>query len=265
MGDFLDEETQEPLILVSPLNWMLFSCFVFVFLAGLLYACFVSLPIKVEAKGIVFNPDQTVGVYALHPGIIKNIFSYGGEEVKTGSPLIAFEDPKKTLRSEVSGEVVKIQVEVGKTIKEGDPILWIQKPLLSEEMQQVVGVLPVPMSEQIRLGMPVEVRLEGVDSTEYGHVIGKVASIVPIWSEEEEKRFPINRSVPRSKKSNHLALVVVDLLKDPHDPSQYLWTAKKRVSLPIQVGNPCRISVIVQKKKLISYLFKSKSVSRDGS
>lgn len=256
MVNLLDEEAQKPLILVSPLNWVLLACFGGLFLAGIIYAFCIFIPVKVEGRGLVFNPNRTFAVHSLHSGSIKNIFAYGGEKVEKGSPLIEFDHPKEILKSETKGDVFEVGASVGNVIKRGEPLLWIQKPLSSEEVQQIAGVIPILESEQVRVGMAVDVYLVGVDATEYGHLKGKVASILPFFSEKEKKRFPIENIFTHSKKEDYTVLIVVDLLRDPQNPKEYLWTTAKGKSFPIQVGTQCKFSVVIEKKKLISYLFR---------
>jgi len=119
---------------------------------------------------------------------------------------------------------------------------------------QVVGLVPFPFAEQVREGMKAEITLDYVDPLRYGHLLGKVSAILPMWSDQVVKRFPIKHLFQEGEKNRFIQLVVIDLIPDPTTKSGYAWTSSQGAPVSIEQGAPCKLSITIEEKKLISYL-----------
>jgi len=119
---------------------------------------------------------------------------------------------------------------------------------------QVVGVVPFPSGEQVREGMKAEITLAYVDPFRYGYLRGKVSAILPMWSEQAIKRFPIKHLFQEGEKDHFIQLIVIDLIPDPTTESGYAWTSSLGAPVSIEQGAPCKLSITIEEKKLISYL-----------
>ncbi|MCB1066677.1 MAG: HlyD family efflux transporter periplasmic adaptor subunit [Simkania sp.] len=260
MSSYLDEDDQKPLALVSPMNWAVLSFFCALIIIAFVYSCFTYLPIRVNGQGLIFNPSQTILVSAPNSGTVKSVFTYWGEKVEIGTPLVELMPSQDILKSETKGEAFALEVIGGEPVESGQPLLWIQKPLLPNQGLQVSGIVPSLAAEQVHVGMNVEVYLAGANPAEYGRLKGKVAALIPFWEKEGVRRFPIDNIIDTSRETDLLKLVVIDLIKDQRTASGYAWTSDKGPPFPIQIGTPCHFKISIEKKNLISYLFSSKNV-----
>jgi hypothetical protein len=259
MSSYIEEDDQKPLALVSPMNWAVLSFFCALMIAAFIYSFFTYLPIRVNGQGLIFNPSQTIPVSAPDSGTVKSVFTYWGEKVEIGTPLIELMPSQDIVKSETKGEAFALEVVGGEPVESGQPLLWIQKPLLPNEGLQVSGIVPSLATEQVHVGMSVEVYLAGANPAEYGRLKGKVAALIPFWKKEGVRRFPIANIVSTAQETDLLKLIVIDLIKDQNTASGYTWTSDKGPPFPIQIGTPCYFKIAVEKKNIISYLFSSKN------
>lgn len=250
----LEKEPQD-LVLVSPMNWAILSVFGVLFLTIIFYASFSFIPIQVEGVGLVFNPNHTVAISSPSSEEIRRVIAYGGERVEKGSPLIEWDASKEILRSQIEGTIFEVEVSSGSFVKKGEPLMWVQKPLSRNKGLQVGGLISNASGQKIRLGMSVEIDLVHTQRLEHGRLKGVVSSLIPLWTPSERTRFPIRRLAATLEEDQFPMLIVIDLLQNPRDPTQYVWTSKKMNHLPVHLGAPCKFIVTVEKKRLISSLF----------
>ena len=223
MASYLDEDQHQPLTLVSPMNWAVLSFFCALFLAVIIYSIFTYVPIRVKGEGLVFNPSQTTAVGAPLSGTVTSVFTYWGERVEKGTPLVEIDPSQTVIRSEIKGEAFSLDIVEGENVERGQPLLWIQKPLSPNQGLQVSGIVPSLSAQQIEIGMEVEVYLAGANPGEYGRIKGKVSALIPFWKKEGLWRFPLAHLINKSHETDFFKLVVIDLIKDPDTESGYAW------------------------------------------
>lgn len=118
---------------------------------------------------------------------------------------------------------------------------------------QALGLIPFPASEQLEVGMDVEVKVRGIDETEYGRIRGKIAALLPLKSDQvKDLLFELKPLMSEPNKFTHLA--VVDLTKDAKAPSGFLWTMGQGAPSSIEAGASCTLFVTLEEKKPIGYL-----------
>ena len=247
------KDLEKPLVLIKPGHWMTLGCFAVIFMGVVAAALFGSIPIRVEGEGLFFNPSQIFNVTSPAEGRVSRIDVHLGSQVKKGDPVVEIE-PHRDIFSEQEGTVFAIEVFGGSKVGVGQPLIWLQKK--SDEPLQMTGLIPHASSQHVQVGMPVEITVQSADPVEYGRAIGKVAALIPFWTSRSRDLFP-TRYLPIAPGDNTFThLIVVELTPNPDVPSGIDWTSGNGPPFTIKLGTPCTFTVITEKKKPISYLFK---------
>lgn len=81
------ERLDAPLVLVSRLNWLLFGVIALIIICGIAWSAFTEVPVKVEAKGVLINPEGLTEVVADEGGRIERLLIVSGDSVTVGQPI----------------------------------------------------------------------------------------------------------------------------------------------------------------------------------
>lgn len=253
MEDLEDQELAPPLVLIKPVHWATLGGFVVIFLGILAAASWGSIAIRVAGDGLFYNQAETFSVTAPEAGIVSRVDVHLGAEVKKGDLVIELQ-PHRDISVEQEGIVFDIEVVGGSKVKIGDPLIWIQKG--AGERLQMTGLIPKKdASQQVKIGMPVEITVGSADPAEYGRAMGRVSALIPFWTIRNRDLFPTRHLAIPSGPEQFTHLIVVDLIPNPNVPSGVQWTSGNGPPFPIKLGTPCTFMVIIEHKKPISYLF----------
>lgn len=247
-----DQELEQPLVLIKPAHWATLWCFVAILLAILGAASWGSIPIRVAGEGLFFNPAEIFNVTAPEVGTVSRIDVHLATEVKKGDVVIELY-PHRDIAVEEEGVVFAIDVIGGSNVNIGQPLIWFQKR--SNERLQMTGLIgKKEASELVKIGMPVEISVGSANPVNYGRLMGKVSAFIPFWTVRSRDLFPTKHLnlPPGPEQFTHL--IVVDLIPNPDVPSGLQWTSGNGPPYPIKLGDPCTFTVIIEKKKPISYL-----------
>lgn len=253
MLDLEDQELEKPLVLIKPVHWVTLWCFFFIFLGVLAIASWSSITIRVAGKGLFFNPTEIFSITSTQAGTVSRIDVNLGTVVKKGDTVVELE-PHRDIQSEEEGIAFAIEVTGGSQVKIGQPLIWIQNKSAAK-LQMTGLILKKAAEEEVEIGMPVEITVEGANPVEYGRAVGKVSALIPFWTIRSQSLFPMSHLNIPSGPEQFTHLIVVDLIPNSDVPSGFQWTSGNGPPFQIQIGTPCTFTVITERKKLISYLF----------
>lgn len=247
-----DQELEQPLVLIKPAHWATLWCFVAILLAILAAASWGSIPIRVAGEGLFFNPAAITSVTSPEVGTVSRIDVHLGSEVAGGDIVIELE-PHRDINAENGGTVFAIEALGGSKVHIGQPLIWIQKQT-TERLQMTGLIAQKEASEKVKIGMPVEISVGSANPAEYGRAMGKVAGFIPFWTIRSQDLFPTKHLKLPAGPEQFTHLIVVDLIPNPDVPSGLQWTSGNGPPFPIKLGTPCTFTVIIERKKPISYL-----------
>lgn len=155
--------------------------------------------------------------------------------------------------SPYAGRVLELSTDTGELIAPGNRIFTLE-----ESAEPIDTILYVSASEgkKIRPGMEVRVSPSTVKPEEFGFIIGRV---------EDVSDFPVTPDGLRRVLRNETLVsqlagagapfeVKVKLLRDPNTPSGFKWSSSEGPPTDIYTGTLCSGSVVVERKKPISYV-----------
>lgn len=207
---------------------------------------------------------------------LRNRIQYGEEEIENPQSdplqvenrkweLIALKERLKTvewslqelsIRSPVTGTVLDIEVLQGQAIRAGSLVLWLQKA--SQQGEKELFYSFYPLGSPIREGMTAFLQFEGIDPMRYGKMVGRVLRVLPFAA---SRKGEILQSIPSEQLREFLtaqpASLIVEIEPTPHahTPSGYQWTTQSGPPYPISRGSVATVSIVVENKHPISYLF----------
>lgn len=247
-----DQELEQPLVLIKPAHWATLWCFVAILLAILAAASWGSIPIRVGGEGLFFNPAEIFSVTSPEVATVRRIDVRIGTEVKKGDVVIELE-PHRDISVEQEGVAFAIEVLGESKVRIGQPLIWFQKQT-NERLQMTGFISKKEASEQVKIGLPVEISVGSANPIEYGRLMGKVSALLPFWTLRSQDLFPTRHLTLPKGPEQFTHLIVVDLIPNPDVPSGLQWTSGNGPPFPIKLGTPCTFTVIIEEKRPISYL-----------
>ena len=160
--------------------------------------------------------------------------------------------------SDYNGVVNDILVTRGAMISGGTPICSLR---LTQNTDELSGVFYIPLDKGKRVnpGMTIQLVPNGVDVSESGSLLGIVRSVsqYPVSVQSVQKNLGNSQlaSYFFEQQKSSLMEVRFDLVKNPDDPSGYLWTSKVGDHNPISPGSFCKGSIVIERKPPIEKVF----------
>lgn len=163
------------------------------------------------------------------------------------------------LVSPYSGRVLEMATESGELIGPGARIFTLEE--LSAPIDTILYV-PANDGKKIRKGMEVRVSPSTIKQEEFGFILGEVQEVsnFPVTPDGLQRVLRNDSLVQQLAGAGAPIEVRVRLLRDPSTPSGFKWSSSEGPPSEIYTGTLCSGSVVVDRKKPISYvlpIFKS--------
>lgn len=154
-----------------------------------------------------------------------------------------------------SGRIVSNLTYPGNAVKQGAPLLIVQKSSDPAPPRSFYAYIPSDIAKGIHPGMFARVELSKYLLKKYGYILGKVkeVSILPI-SDADILAKLFNPELVKSLKETSVGQVVVELDRDPHTPTGYRWSAGHGPQEAITIGNIGNVHVVVDRIAPIYFL-----------
>lgn len=251
------EKIDQLLIVMTPLGWVALLTLFALILAFLIWAFVGEIPVSVQGKGIILSKDGVFNIEADKNGLVSDVQIANNQMVKKGD-VIARLGAEETLIVPSDGRILEVYVKKGDFLKSGDKVAWIQFPESEGEIYYCYAYFPVAMGEKIQPKMQAKISPVGIDVSTYGFLIGTV---------QEVSEFPASENAMYNLFRNHelvlllkqgnpsVTQVKIALNRDANTYSGYQWTSKKGPEQRIASGMISGVSIILQTRRPISYLF----------
>lgn len=182
-----------------------------------------------------------------------------GEEVKVDDLRAQIQEAVARLaasvevRSPYTGRALEVVVVPGTLLAAGGRVMTLEP--LDAPLQAVLFV-PATEGKKVRPGMQVRVSPTTVKAEEYGYLIGTVRSVseFPVTPEGLRKVLRNDRLVEQWMGRDAPIEVVAELKPDPATPSGYRWSSSKGPPNAVRSGTLAAASVVVERRRPISYV-----------
>ena len=239
--------------------------------AALLLAAFIvwgilgSVSDKVYFSGVVFPVEGTSDVTLPNKGIVRSILVHNGDSVHEGQPIamVSIGNSHSFLTSTVSGLVIHSKTD-NEPFEAFDPIISVVNAGTgNQESQraQLIAYADNDAQRDLRIGMEAQVWPADEKRDEIGYVRGRITQVV---------RYPANAvDVRQTLKSDNLVQqllgdgdkivyeVIIDLQRDPKDPTRYDWSFGEPDGVSMDFGTYCSVLTETRRLSMFQYLFEA--------
>jgi hypothetical protein len=219
---------------------------------------------KVYFSGVVFPAQGTTDIMLPNKGIVRSIMVRDGDSVKVGQTvaLVSIGDSHSFLTSTMSGLVVSTKAD-NEPFEAFEPIVSVVGSDASEGQSQRTMLLAYAdnrAQRDLRVGMDAQVWPANEKRDEIGYVRGRISQVV---------RYPANAAKVRQiLKSDVLAKqlleqddvvyeVLIDLQRDPADPTCYDWSFGLPDDVSMDFGTYCSVLTETRRRSMFQYLFET--------
>ncbi len=155
------------------------------------------------------------------------------------------------LLSPFDGRVTDVEVDPGDFVSPGTRIATIQPPVTHRALLAVV----YPGYEdgsKLHAGMAAELELSAYPKEKFGVLKGKVVNVseLPVSSESMMRMLKNDLLVNKLSGKESPFEVLIELERDPGDPSGYAWSADADKARMLRDGMQCDAKLVVRTKKL---------------
>lgn len=254
------EHLDKPLMVVGIKAWLFVLFSIILSVAILIWAFQGTVFITATGKGLIF--DRAAILYATSPvsGVVSEIRFQAGRSVKKGQLLMTITtetDKKLPIYAPAEGVLTAMKVTLGEAISKNTKLFVMQGPSQSNTLK-IYGFLPLTNTAAIKPGMYVNCALNSVNSSVNGSLRGVVKEVIAYPLSLND---PIMQEIPSESLRQYLLegdeptqMVIIAPVIDPHTFSGFAWTSKQGPSVLLTPGMIGTISVILDKRRPISYL-----------
>ncbi|MEO8585509.1 MAG: NHLP bacteriocin system secretion protein [Acidobacteriota bacterium] len=157
------------------------------------------------------------------------------------------------VKSPYAGRVLEVVGGIGALVPMGNRILTLEP---TDAPLEAVLFIPAGEGKKVRPGMDLRISPSTVKAEEYGFLIGKVKSVGEFPVTPEGLRKILRNDKLAEELAGRFASIeiVASLIPASDTPSGYRWSSSKGPPTPVYSGTQSRGSVVVEKKKPISYV-----------
>lgn len=158
-----------------------------------------------------------------------------------------------TLSATVAGRVIELKKAVGDRVTAGEVVALLEP--FTGEMEPIVFV-PSTQGKRIRPGMEAQISPSTVKTEEYGYMKGTVAYVgeYPV-TPEAAAAVVANESLVRELLGNTAKIQLrASILPRPETPTGYAWSSSNGPPFKIASGTRVTISVIVDRRRPITFV-----------
>lgn len=239
--------------------------------ATLLLAAFIvwgvlgNVSDKVYYSGVVFPVQGTTDITLPNKGIVRSMLVHNGDSVHEGQPIamVSIGNSHSFLTSTISGLVIHSKTD-NEPFEAFDPIISVvDTGTDSQESRraQLIAYADNDAQRDLRIGMEAQVWPANEKRDEIGYVRGRITQVV---------RYPANAvDVRQTLKSDNLVQqllgdgdktvyqVIIDLQRDPADPTCYDWSFGQPDDVSMDFGTYCSVLTETRRLSMFQYLFEA--------
>ena len=234
-------------------------------LAFIVWGVLGNVSDKVYYSGVVFPVQGTTDITLPNKGIVRSILVHNGDSVHEGQPIamVSIGNSHSFLTSTVSGLVIHSKTD-NEPFEAFDPIISVVDAGTGNQESQrarLIAYADNDAQRDLRIGMEAQVWPADEKRDEIGYVRGRITQVV---------RYPANAvDVRQTLKSDNLVQqllgdgdkivyeVIIDLQRDPADPTSYDWSFGQPDDVSMDFGTYCSVLTETRRLSMFQYLFEA--------
>ena len=265
------ENVQSPAQIADHLRVTYVPTYLLATAAALLLAAFIvwgvfgNVSDKVYYSGVVFPVQGTTDITLPNKGIVRSILVHNGDSVHEGQPIamVSIGNSHSFLTSTVSGLVIHSKTD-NEPFEAFDPIISVVDAGTGNQEShraKLIAYADNDAQRDLRIGMEAQVWPADEKRDEIGYVRGRITQVV---------RYPANAvDVRQTLKSDNLVQqllgdgdkivyeVIIDLQRDPADPTSYDWSFGQPDDVSMDFGTYCSVLTETRRLSMFQYLFEA--------
>ena len=244
-------------------TYLLALAVVMLLIAFIVWGVLGTVSDKAYYSGVVFPAEGTTDIYLPNKGIVRSMMVRNGDSVKVGQTvaLVSIGESHSFLTSTVNGLVISTKSD-NEPFEAFDPIVSVVGSDYSGQPQRALLLAYANNEAQrnLRVGMEAQVWPADQKRDEIGYVRGRITQVV---------RYPADAAKVRQRlKSDILAKqlleqddvvyeVIIDLQRDPADPTCYDWSFGQPDDVSMDFGTYCSVLTETRRCSMFQYLFET--------
>ena len=233
--------------------------------AFIVWGVFGNVSDKVYYSGVVFPVQGTTDITLPNKGIVRSMLVHNGDSVHEGQPIamVSIGNSHSFLTSTVSGLVIHSKTD-NEPFEAFDPIISVVDAGTGNQEShraKLIAYADNDAQRDLRIGMEAQVWPADEKRDEIGYVRGRITQVV---------RYPANAvDVRQTLKSDNLVQqllgdggkvvyeVIIDLQRDPADPTSYDWSFGQPDDVSMDFGTYCSVLTETRRLSMFQYLFEA--------
>lgn len=234
-------------------------------LAFIVWGVLGTVSDKVYYSGVVFPAQGTTDIMLPNKGMVRTMMVRNGDSVRVGQTvaLVSIGDNSHSfLTSTVNGLVVSTKTD-NEPFEAFDPIVSVVGDDASGGQSQRTLLLAYADNEaqrDLRVGMEAQVWPADQKRDEIGYVRGRVSQVVRYPADAAKVRQILKSDILAKRlmeQSDVVYEVIIDLQRDPADPTCYDWSFGQPDDVSMDFGTYCSVLTETRRLSMFEYLFET--------
>ncbi len=225
-------------------------------LGALTWAAFGQAPETVVGPGVILPAGGYAEIGTRLEGVVDRVAVSPGDQVKNGDVVVTIRTASGTsepVMSWVDGQVIDVSARPGRLTAVGEPMVIVEP---ADSGKIVTAFLPAEEAETIRPGMEALVSPVSAPSSQYGQVVGRVATVAPAPATRGRLLALLaeNSSVADYFLANGPVQEVRITMNEAETPSGLEWTIGTGPDEPVAASTLASVSVVTADKTFLGWI-----------
>ena len=269
-GERIEDALQSPEQICDHLRVTYVPTYLLAAAAALLLAAFIvwgvlgTVSDKAYYSGVVFPAEGTTDISLPNKGIVRSMMVRNGDSVRVGQTvaLVSIGDNSHSfLTSTMNGLVVSTKTD-NEPFEAFEPIVSVVGNDYYGHPQHALLLAYADNEAQrdLRVGMEAQVWPADEKRDEIGYVRGRITRVVRYPTDAAKVRQILKSDILAQQlleRDNVVYEVIIDLQRNPADPTSYDWSFGQPADVSMEFGTYCSVLTETRSRSMFQYLFEA--------
>ena len=269
-GERIEDALQSPEQICDHLRVTYVPTYLLAAAAALLLAAFIvwgvlgTVSDKAYYSGVVFPAEGTTDISLPNKGIVRSMMVRNGDSVRVGQTvaLVSIGDNSHSfLTSTMNGLVVSTKTD-NEPFEAFEPIVSVVGNDYYGYPQRALLLAYADNEAQrdLRVGMEAQVWPADEKRDEIGYVRGRITRVVRYPTDAAKVRQILKSDILAQQlleRDNVVYEVIIDLQRNPADPTSYDWSFGQPDDVSMEFGTYCSVLTETRSRSMFQYLFEA--------
>lgn len=253
------EQLDKVLKVTSPMSWLALIGITVILIVTVVWSIIGTIPVTITTKGIVSSAVGSNAVYTHEAGTAVSVRVRVGSELHLGDPVLTYRNESNeivTIYSDQVGTVSNIVASNGDSMTPGSEVIRVSPS--AQGTQIVVCYVPLAQAKKLERGMRVNIYLDSLDSTSYGHMVARIINIDAYATSTDSITGVIgenNNLINTFSRDGAVVAVACELYPDSITESGYYWSNEKGEEVTVTNGSLITAKIVTEEVAPITKLF----------